>query len=206
MTLQLGFYFDSSVCSGCRACQMACRDKNNLESNQMWRQVIEVNGGSWSVQDDAWRSTAFAYNLSVACNHCEEPICMNVCPTRSITKREDGIVVINQETCAGCRYCEWACPYGAPRYDISAGIMTKCNLCVDRIENGLSPACVSVCGLRALEFGEISSFEDRHGEKDLIYPLPEDSLTGPSLVIKPHRSASDAKQLPVVIANREEVE
>ena len=206
MTSQLGFYFDSSVCSGCRACQMACRDKNNLESDQLWRNVIEVNGGGWSAQGDAWQTTAFAYNLSIACNHCAEAICESVCPTRSISKREDGIVLINQETCAGCRYCEWACPYGAPRYDANSGSMSKCNLCFDRIENGLVPACVSVCGLRALEFGEISNLEERPGEKGLIYPLPEKSLTSPSLVIKPHRGISKSSILPVDIANREEVE
>jgi len=206
MKSQYGFYFDSSVCSGCRACQIACRDKNSLESDQTWRQVIEVNGGNWTAQASAWKSTVFAYNLSIACNHCEEPICETVCPTKSISKRIDGIVVINQDTCAGCRYCEWACPYGAPRYDNKAGSMTKCNLCFDRIENGLSPACVSVCGLRALEFGEISSFRERLAGSDLVYPMPEESLTSPSLVIKPHKKASHTKELPVTIANREEVE
>lgn len=206
MTSQYGFYFDASICSGCRACQMVCRDKNNLESKQAWRQVIEVNGGNWTAQADAWKSTVFVYNLSMACNHCENAICVTVCPTKSISKREDGIVVINQDTCAGCRYCEWACPYGAPRYNEKMGTMSKCDLCFDRVEEGLSPACVSVCGLRALEFGEISGFRDRQSEFNLIYPLPEESLTNPSLVIKPHKKASQTQGLPATIANREEVE
>lgn len=142
---------------GCRACQIACRDKNNLDDGRLWRHVIEINGGDWSRQGNAWQQTVFAYNISITCNHCENPICMEVCPTKSIYKRDDGIVLINEETCAGCRYCEWSCPYGVPQYNEKTGKMTKCNLCYDRIDSGLSPLCVSVCGLRALEFGEIEA-------------------------------------------------
>ncbi len=83
--------------------------------------------------------------------------------------------------------------------------MTKCNLCVDRIDAGLAPACVSVCGLRALEFGEISDFREKQTETDLIYPLPNESLTRPSIVFKPHKNASKAQKQPIEIANREEM-
>ena len=205
MTSQFGFFFNSYSCSGCKACQIACRDKNNLETDRLWRKIIEVTGGGWTNRGDAWHSTVFSYNISMACNHCEEPICVKVCPTKSIYKREDGIVLINSDTCAGCHYCEWACPYGAPHYNRKASYMTKCNLCVDRIDQGLAPACVSVCGLRALEFGEITDLRKKQEETDLIYPLPEESLTHPSIVIKPHKNRSKSRKLPAEVINREEM-
>ena len=83
--------------------------------------------------------------------------------------------------------------------------MTKCNLCVDRIDAGLAPTCVSVCGLRALEFGEIDAFREKQVETDSIYPLPAESLTRPSIVIKPHKDASKARKEPSEVANREEM-
>jgi anaerobic dimethyl sulfoxide reductase subunit B (iron-sulfur subunit) len=70
MTKQYAFYFDSSACSGCKACQVACKDKHNLEVGRLWRRVYEVSGGGWQRQGQAWTTSAFAYNLSLACNHC----------------------------------------------------------------------------------------------------------------------------------------
>ncbi|MFH2133300.1 MAG: DMSO/selenate family reductase complex B subunit [bacterium] len=205
MTIQYGFYINSSVCSGCKACQIACRDKNNLEDSRLWRKVIEVCGGDWSIQGDAWRQTIFAYHISMACNHCEDPICVKVCPTKSISKRDDGIVLINENTCVGCRYCEWACPYGAPRYNEKTGTMTKCNLCYDRIDNNQLPVCVSACGLRALEFGEITDLRSKEDRTAVIYPFPEAALTQPACVIKPHHNASRSCKTPTEIVNREEL-
>jgi anaerobic dimethyl sulfoxide reductase subunit B (iron-sulfur subunit) len=123
--------------------------------------------------------------VSVACNHCEKPICQEVCPTAAITKRDDGIVLIDQDKCVGCRYCEWACPYAAPQFDEDTGTMTKCTLCVDYIDAGQDPACVAACPSRALEVGELSELRAKYGDLAGVAPLPEASYTEPAFVIKP---------------------
>ena len=102
---QYAFYFDSSACSGCKACQVACKDNNSLPLSINWRQVVEVCGGGWAQVGSAWLSGVYAYNISMACNHCERPICMEVCPAKAIFKRPDGIVLIDEKKCLGCRYC-----------------------------------------------------------------------------------------------------
>jgi anaerobic dimethyl sulfoxide reductase subunit B (iron-sulfur subunit) len=192
MPKQYAFYFDSSACSGCKACQMACKDKHGLRVGLLWRRVYEVTGGGWTRRGEAWLSSVFAYNVSLACNHCERPICVEVCPTRAATKRPDGIVLIDPDKCTGCQYCSWACPYGAPQYDAKTGRMTKCTLCADDLEAGLSPSCVAACPLRALDFGDRAELEARYGPIEAIYPLPETDLTEPALVVTPHKDAARA--------------
>jgi anaerobic dimethyl sulfoxide reductase subunit B len=183
---QYAFYFDSSSCSGCKACQVACKDKHGLEVGRLWRRVYEVTGGDWIQVGQAWLSTVFAYNISMACNHCEQAICMEVCPSRAITRRPDGIVLIDNQKCLGCRYCAWACPYGALQYDQAAGRMTKCTFCYDEIDRGRPPACVAACPLRALDFGDLADLQARHGPLQPVAPLPDPGLTTPALVLTPH--------------------
>ena len=206
------FYFDSSACSGCKACQAACKDKHNLPVGILWRRVYEVSGGGWTRRDNAWVNDVFAYNLSMACNHCAKPICAEVCPARAITKRADGIVLIDADKCIGCKYCSWACPYGAPQYDDEHGCMTKCTFCFDNIDAGLPPACVAACPLRTLEFATESTGKKKANSvlyvfpvAENVYPLPQASLTEPALVIKPHKDAHRANEQLAQIANREEV-
>ena len=202
---QYVFYFDSSACSGCKACQAACKDKHNLPVGLLWRRVYEVTGGGWTRRGEAWLSTVFAYNISLACNHCERPICVEVCPAAAITQRADGIVLIDEPKCLGCQVCSWACPYGAPQYDEKKGRMTKCTFCVDNLDAGLPPACVAACPLRALDFGDRAELEARYGTTCAVYPLPEADLTEPSLVLTSHQDATRAKNETAVMANREEV-
>lgn len=192
MVQQYAFYFDSSACSGCKACQVACKDKHGLEVGRLWRRVYEVSGGGWQPAGPAWVTSAFAYNLSLACNHCERPICREVCPVGAISKRRDGIVLIDGQRCLGCGYCAWACPYGAPQYDEQHGRMTKCTFCVDEIDQGRSPACVAACPLRVLDFGERAELEARYGRVSSVFPLPPAADTRPALVITPHRDAERA--------------
>jgi len=184
---------------------MACKDKHNLDVGLLWRRVYEVSGGGWKQEGTLWHSNVIAYHLSVACNHCERPVCLRSCPNRAIEKRRDGIVIIDDKKCMGCRYCEWNCPYSSPQYDSQKGVMTKCHFCHDLIDQGMIPACVAACPMRALDFGDLDSLRKKYGEANPIPPLPRFSLTHPALVIKPHRDAARAEREGAKIINREEV-
>ena len=202
------FSFDAKFCSGCKACQAACKDKNNLPTGVLWRRVYEVSGGTWQQDGEAWTSTVFAYNLSLSCNHCAYPKCSGVCPTDAYVLREDGIVFLDTTKCAGCGYCSWACPYGAPQYNPDAGYMTKCDFCVDQLEQRLPPACVAACPLRVLNYGEA---EDHKGiplwttpSTKHPFPLPTFSHTQPRLSIQPHPAMERTDEK--VVANMEEIQ
>ena len=206
------FTFDASACSGCKACQVACKDKNNLPVGVNWRRVYEVSGGSWQQMGDAWVTDVFAYNLSIACNHCVHPKCAGVCPTDAYVQRGDGIVYIDESKCIGCGYCNWACPYGVPQYNPELGHMTKCNFCYEDIDAGLSPACVAACPMRVLDFVEVNGEQLPVGSDWLWevpatehpFPLPEQSRTEPHLVVRSH--AGMLNSLEKAVSNREEIE
>jgi anaerobic dimethyl sulfoxide reductase subunit B (iron-sulfur subunit) len=200
-----GFHVDLASCTGCKACQVACKDKNNLPVGVRWRRVVEVNGGGWVKRGGAWLQNTITYFLSTACHHCEQPICAEVCPTKAITQRDDGIVLIDGGRCTGCRYCEWACPYGAPQFDTARGVMTKCDFCVDEVDQGKPPACVQACQMRVIEFGNIEELRANHGDLIEVYPLPKRPLTNPSSVLTPHRDCARADDGSAHIANREEL-
>lgn len=199
---RLAFFFDSSTCSGCKTCQVACKDKNDLPVGQVWRRVYEVTGGGWKKTGPSWTQDVFAYNLSLSCNHCEDPICAKNCPTRAIQKREDGIVLIDQDSCIGCKYCAWACPYGALQFNPEKGVMGKCDLCADYVDQGKNPSCVDACPMRALDFGDYEDLLSKYGEPSHIHPLPDPSITRPSILVRPHRSAGGAD---ATVSNVEEV-
>ena len=203
MAARYAFRLDQTACSGCKACQAACKDRHGLPVGVLWRRVYEVAGGSWRRDGEAWRTDAFAFNLSLACNHCAEPACAEVCPTGAIAPRADGLVHIDRERCVGCRYCAWACPYGAPQYDERAGKMTKCDLCADDLAAGRPPACVAACPMRVLDLVEMDEHETGAGAG--TFPLPDPALTLPGLVIVPHRDAARAAARMAEVANREEV-
>jgi len=205
MIRQYGFFVDSSVCSGCKACLAACRDKNDLGPGQIWRRIYEVAGGRWEKKEGLWVPTVAAYNVSLACNHCENPVCALSCPTRAIGKREDGLVFIESDRCIGCRYCEWACPYGAIRFDAAANVVSKCDFCADLLDAGRPPACVAACPLRALDFGDVDELREKYGALARVFPLADPALTQPALVLKPHRDAARAEAVGAEVANWEEV-
>lgn len=204
---QLGFHVDQAYCTGCKACQIACKDKNDLPVGISWRRVVEYTGGGWTTDPKAGTFTpnVFTYYTSVSCNHCEDPICVKVCPTTAMSKGEDGIVSVDPEKCVGCRYCEWACPYSAPQYDADAGVMSKCDFCADYLAEGKDPACVAACPSRALTFGEIDELRATHGDRADVAPLPDPSVTRPSLVITPHPRAQASGEGTGVVANPEEI-
>lgn len=139
-----GFLLDLHRCVGCAACVLACRIENGLDTTAPWRRVIPLNL--------ARRREGPTYFLSVACHHCDNPACLSGCPARAYEKRADGIVLHHEDRCLGCRYCEMTCPFGAPQYDARAGVVSKCHLCVQRIDAGREPACVAACPTEALRF------------------------------------------------------
>jgi len=202
------FSFDASFCSGCKACQAACKDKNNLPVGVLWRRVIEVSGGTWQKTGVAWDNTVFAYNLSMSCNHCVHPKCAGVCPVDAYDVRADGIVVLDSTKCIGCGYCAWACPYGAPQYNPQAGYMTKCDFCLDQLEQGLPPACVAACPMRVLGYGEAEIEQGialwNVSPEEHPFPLPVFSHTQPRLTIQPHAAMTDTEEK--ILANLEEVQ
>lgn len=194
MAKQMAFYFDASACNGCKACVVACKSKNALPVRINWRRVTEYGGGGWVPDPDEPKrmlpNNIFAYAVSISCNHCEKPICVESCPTGAMFKREeDGVVLIDESKCIGCRYCEWACPYNGPQFDAEAGVMTKCNFCEDLLAVGETPFCVAACVMRALDYGDAEELRAKYGTVSAIEPLPTADLTEPSLVIKPHRHA-----------------
>ena len=190
MAKQLAFYFNASICTDCKACQIACKDKNNLPLGIMWRRVFQYEGGSW-IQNGKTLipNNVFSYSVSTSCQHCANPACRDVCPTGAISKRADGIVLIDKDKCIGCRYCQWACPYGAPVFNEEIKVMTKCTFCQDNLAAGINPACVNACVMRALDFGELTDLRAKYGSIAAIEPLPVADLTQPSLVITPHKNA-----------------
>jgi DMSO reductase iron-sulfur subunit len=137
-----GFILDLGRCLGCGACVLACRLVNHRVDGISWRRILPFNIARYPGGP--------AYHFSLACNHCERPACLTACPAGAYEKRTDGIVLLHEERCLGCRYCAMACPFGAPVYDVDAGVMTKCHLCADRLDSGLQPACVAACPTEAL--------------------------------------------------------
>lgn len=198
MAKQLAFYFDASSCTGCKACALACKDRSDLPVGINWRKVYQYEGGGWvphpNNKDILVPSNLFVYSLSAACMHCEKPICTEVCPASAISKREDGVVLIDQNKCIGCRYCEWACPYGAPQFSEEKGHMTKCDFCQDLQANGQKPACVDACVMRALKVGELAELREKYGDHAAVEPLPSEDLTHPAFVMTPHKHAQPSGQ------------
>jgi anaerobic dimethyl sulfoxide reductase subunit B (iron-sulfur subunit) len=190
---QYGFYFDSDKCTGCKTCQVACKETYGLPADTLWRSVLNYQGGSWSL-DEATGVYApegvFGYYVSMACNHCAAPACVGVCPVGAIEKDgETGIVLLDEDMCIGCGSCETACPYGAPSLWEAKGVFTKCDMCAELRAADGSPICVSGCPMRALDFGELAELQAKYGNGDVeVEPLAADS-TGPSLVLNPHRNA-----------------
>jgi len=172
---QHGFHFTADNCIGCHACEAACSEKNDNPAHLAFRSVGYVEGGSYP---DYKRM-----NISMACNHCDNPVCMKGCPTKAYTKHaEYGAVLQDPETCFGCGYCTWVCPYNAPQLDPVEGKVSKCNMCVDRLEVGLKPACVSACLGNALNFGVVENTpENREQIKTSIPGFPDPSITNPNI-------------------------
>jgi len=171
-----GFFTDTSVCIGCKACEVACKEWNQLEGNnpqftadsfdntgqldaQNWRHVqfhervpdqasTEGNGTAWLMMSDV-------------CKHCAHASCMEVCPTGAIIRTEFNTVFIQQDVCNGCRNCVAACPYGVIGMNQQTGTAHKCTLCYDRLQGGLEPACAKACPTQSIQFGPLAELHQK---------------------------------------------
>lgn len=172
---QHAFHFTADNCIGCHACEAACSEKNDNPAHISFRSVGYVEGGTYP---DFRRM-----NISMACNHCDDPVCLKGCPTRAYTKHaEYGAVLQDPETCFGCGYCTWVCPYNAPQLDPIKGQVSKCNMCVDRLEVGLKPSCVSACLGNALNFGVVEDMPENREQAKINLPgFPDPSITRPNI-------------------------
>ena len=167
---KLGLAIDLDTCVGCHACAVACKEWNaggiagpltdehpyGAEPTGVWFNRVH----SYTL-DALADQPATTLHFPRSCLHCETPACVTVCPTGASYKRaEDGIVLVDEDKCIGCKLCSWACPYGAREYSEVEGVMKKCTLCVDRIynehipEQSRQPACVQACPTHARHFGD----------------------------------------------------
>lgn len=198
-----GFIYDNARCIGCKACQMACKENNSLAVDEFFRRVdtFAVNG--------RW------INYSGACNHCENPGCMAVCPTGAMHRDADGLVVHDDAKCIGCGRCVNACPYGATSINRISGYAQKCDACRSLRMQGREPACVSACPTRALRFGDVDEAQKEllltKGNLRFLPPEKETCPTTqvfniPKAVQRPLDRPEDAKTPPAEKPFRKDTE
>jgi molybdopterin-containing oxidoreductase family iron-sulfur binding subunit len=200
--LRYGMVIDLSRCVGCDACTLACKQKNGTTSGVYWCQVLKSEVGRYPNARPSY--------TPLHCMHCANPACVGVCPTGASVKRADGIVLVDQEKCIGCRACMIACPYdarfflkkyegyyrdkGLTAYEIAhragkvEGTISKCDLCLDLVEAGDMPACVQACPSRALFFGDLDDAESQIAKLIVArggYQLHPEIGTDPSVYYLP---------------------
>lgn len=192
--MSLGFYLDMDRCIGCRTCQVACKDRHDLMSvGPRTRRVATYETGSYPNPE--------MYHTSISCNHCDDPACVNSCPTGAMHKTDDGTVVHDDSKCVQCRYCMMVCPYGAPQWDEATSAITKCDSCKDLRDAGKTPVCVDSCLTRALDFGDTDELRKKYGD-DLVSEVPaigSSGMTHPNLLIRKTAGADNDKYKEVVL-------
>jgi Fe-S-cluster-containing dehydrogenase component len=189
---KLGLVIDLDICVGCHACAVNCKEWNTGGHSAPLPDTDPFGAhaaGVWFNRVHSFEAGdgpgAQTVHFPRSCLHCDNAVCVEVCPTGASYKREeDGIVLVNEDICIGCKLCSWACAYGAREYDADAGVMKKCTLCIDRIYNEnipeaqRVPACVATCPANARHFGdlgdplsEVSKMVEERGGYDLIPEL-----------------------------------
>ena len=177
-----GFIFNHDKCVGCKACSAACALENNWSVNA--RIIYTQNGEAFLPEP--------VINLSMACNHCEEPLCLYGCPVTAFYRDpESPAILTDQKKCIGCKYCIWNCPYDAPKLDPAKGYVEKCHLCYHRLHEEMEPACTSACPTGALSFGDIPG----QGRLHDIKWIPDRKLN-PSLLLTGNRYNKALKIIP----------
>lgn len=178
--MRVGFLFDMEKCIGCRTCEIACKDRNDLESSITFRRVRSFECGTYPT------STVFHYSGS--CNHCANAACVQACPMGALSKNEEGVTVRDQASCIACMNCAQACPYGIPQLSWQRKTAAQCDTCLSLRSDGENPACVDACHMRCLYFGDIER-DDLPVSQPMVRDapfLPPSDITDPSLRIHPH--------------------
>jgi formate dehydrogenase iron-sulfur subunit len=175
-----GFFTDTTLCIGCKACEVACKEWNNLPADQ-----IGLTGHSYdntgALSANSWRHVSFIEHavrddvatpfqsgwlmMSDVCKHCHNAPCVEACPTGALFRTEFDTVVVQQDICNGCGYCVPACPFGVVDISTLDGKAHKCTLCYDRLKGGLEPACAKACPTDSIQFGEVTELEQRARER-----------------------------------------
>jgi formate dehydrogenase iron-sulfur subunit len=176
MTQAKGFFTDTSVCIGCKACEVACKEWNGLAGNEP-SFLADSFDNTGKLDAENWRHVKFIENdahltasttvgdgqawllMSDVCKHCQQASCAEVCPTNAIVRTEFDTVFIQQEVCNGCRNCISACPYGVIGFSQKTGTARKCTLCYDRLQNDMTPACAKACPTQSIQFGNLSDLQ-----------------------------------------------
>ena len=175
MARKVGFFTDTSICIGCKACEVACKEWNGLQGNEP-NLLLDSYDNTGQLDAENWRHVKFieqvpsAGNLigqptsaggqawlmmSDVCKHCQHASCMDVCPTNAIVRTEFDTVFIQQDVCNGCRNCISACPYNVIGFSQATGTVHKCTLCYDRLQDNLMPACAKACPTQSIRFGTV---------------------------------------------------
>ncbi len=172
---QYRFHFDMTACVGCHCCEVACNEQNFNSPDIKWRRVGEMEAGTFPDVSQLFNS--------MSCNHCIDPECLKGCPTNSYIKFDNGIVYHDDDVCIGCQYCTWNCPYEVPVFNPDRGIVTKCHMCHEKLDEGQTPACVQACPGGAIEIEAVNVQEwlDEGMAKEGVAPhLPDISITKPT--------------------------
>lgn len=177
--VQKAFFFDMTECTGCKCCQVACKDKNDLDVGYFYREATDYEGGEFP---QVWSAT-----VAMSCNHCDNPLCAENCPVGAIAKEDEyGLVIQDHDICIGCQTCVNVCPYNAPTYFPEENKSGKCDGCIDWLKAGLEPACSGTCSTRCLQFDDADAITSEHdGLVSDLNVLPSSSETGPNFYIIP---------------------
>ena len=187
MIKRLGMVIDQERCIGCEACSIACRIEN--QTSHFWIQVETQGGDQKDTPKGKFPDLEINF-LPHLCNHCDNPPCVDSCPTSALIKREDGPVILDKELCNGCKACISACPYDVIIFDEENSIIEKCNLCVNRIDQGLEPFCVICCEGKALFFGDLNDPTNKLSElisRKGVFQLKPEEKTNPLIYYCPPR-------------------
>src|SRR5438445_214835 len=177
---QYRFHFDMTKCIGCKCCVVACNEQNGNPADINWRRVGEIEGG--------WYPNTYRSYLSMGCNHCLEPTCLEGCLVDAYSKDPiTGVVIHNAESCIGCQYCTWNCSYGVPQYNAERGVVGKCDMCHNRLAEGREPACVGACpeGAIQIEIVNIADWRRNYAATANAPGLPtaDDSLSSTRITL-----------------------
>lgn len=177
---QYRFHFDMTKCIGCKCCVVACNEQNGNPAHINWRRVGEIEGG--------WYPNTQRLHLSMGCNHCLEPTCLQGCPVDAYSKDPvTGVVIHDAQSCIGCQYCTWNCSYGVPQYNAERGVVGKCDMCHNRLAEGREPACVGACpeGAIQIEIVNIAEWKRNYVASANAPGLPsaDDSLSSTRITL-----------------------